>query len=89
MHFYNYYRYELFKHLPQQRSLSKEAKAKAAKLLEMKANRKMVQLEMSQETGNVVLLRDLSNIIVSQRKGKTRNDIDASVKLSMDKYGIE
>ena len=60
----------LFKHLPQQRSLSNEAKAKAAKLLEMKANKKMVQLEMSQETGNVVLLRDLSNIIVSQRKGQ-------------------
>ena len=75
--------------MPQQRSLSKEAKVKAAKLLEMKANKKMVQLEMSQETGNVVLLRDLSNIMVSQRKGKTRNDIDASVKLLMDKYGIE
>ena len=75
--------------MPQQRSLSKEAKAKAAKLLEMKANKKMVQLEMSQETGNVVLPRDLSNIMVSQRKGKTRNDIDASVKLLMDKYGIE
>ena len=65
------------------------SESKAAKLLEMKANKKMVQLEMSQETGNVVLLRDLSNIMVSQRKGKTRNDIDASVKLLMDKYGTE
>ena len=34
---------ELFKHLPQQRALNKEEKAKAARLLEMKANKKLVQ----------------------------------------------
>ena len=54
----------------------------------MKADKKMIQQEISQETGNVVLLRDLSNISQSQKKGKTRNDIDASVKMLMDKINM-
>ena len=78
---------ELFKHLPQQRVLSKEARAKSARLLEMRANKKMIQQELSQETGNIVLLKDLSNIATSHKKGKTRNDLDTAVALLMNKYG--
>ena len=64
-----------------------EAKAKAAKLLEMKANKKMVQHELSLETGNIILLKDLTNIAASLKQGDTRNNLDATIGLLMNKYG--
>jgi len=62
-----------------------EAKAKAAKLLEMKANKKMVQHELSLETGNIILLKDLTNIAASLKQGDTRNNLDATIGLLMNK----
>ena len=57
--------------------------------MEMKANKKMVQQQLCQETGsNIILLKDLTNIAVSTRKGKTRNDLDATVQMLMEKYGM-
>ena len=64
-----------------------EAKAKAASLLEMQANKKMVQQRMCQETGKIVLLKDLSNIVTAHKQGKSRNDLDAVVAALMDNYG--
>ena len=78
---------ELFRHLPQQRKLSKDSQAKAASLLGMRANKKLIQQELCQETGKIVLLKDLSNISSDSRKGKSRNDIDQVVKTLMEKYG--
>lgn len=52
----------------------------------MKANKKLVQQALSQETGNVILLKDLSNL-VNERGRRSRNDIDAVVNLLMNKYG--
>lgn len=75
------------KHLPQQHKLSDETKAKAAALLEMKANKKMVQQQLCLETGNVNLLKDLSNIMTANMQGKSKNDLDATVKTLMNKYG--
>ena len=63
-----------------------EAKAKVAKLLEMKAN-KMVQHELSLETGNIILLKDLTNIATSLKQGDTCNNLDATIGLLMNKYG--
>ena len=55
----------LHKHL-QQRKLSWEAKDKAVTLLEMKANKKLIQQQLRMHvaisTGNIILLKDLSNI---------------------------
>ena len=42
---------ELFRHLPQQRQLSAATKEKAASLLQMDANKKLVQQQISQESG--------------------------------------
>ncbi len=78
---------ELFKHLSQQRILSPEVKAKAVRLLEMRANKKMVQQQMCQDTGNIILLKDLSNITTAHKQGKSRNDLDATVSVLMNKYG--
>ena len=49
----------------------------------MKANKKMFQQQLSLETGNVILLNDLSNIMTANKQGKSGNDVDATV----DKYG--
>ena len=77
----------MFDHLPKNRALTNDAKAKAAKLLEIKGNKKMIQQQLSSETGKVVLLKDLTNLSASLKKGKTRNDLDATVKMLMEKYG--
>ena len=44
---------ELFKHLPQQRQLSEVTKEKATSLLQMDANKKLVQQQISQESGKL------------------------------------
>ncbi|XP_065895227.1 uncharacterized protein [Dysidea avara] len=80
---------ELFNHLPQQRRLPKEVKEKAAKLLEMKANNKLVQQTLCQETGKVILLKDLANINNTRKRQETRNDLNATVNLLTDKYDIK
>ena len=47
----------------------------------------MVQQQLSLETGNVILLNDLSNIMTANKQGKSGNDVDATVQTLMDKYG--
>ena len=78
---------ELFRHLPQQRQLSAATKEKAANLLQMDANKKLVQQQVSQESGKVVLLKDLANIAANSKKGKSKNDLDTSVSQLIDRYG--
>ena len=78
---------ELFKHLPHERKLSKEIKDKACSLLEMKVNKKLVQQALCEESGSVILLKDLSNIALTTKQNTTRNDLDAVVNLLTDKYG--
>ena len=72
---------ELFKQLPHQRKLSADEEAEAAKLLSMKANKKMVQDKIAGMTGKVILLKDLSNMSGKMKAGRTRNDLEAAVKL--------
>ena len=62
-------------------------KEKAANLLCMNANKKPVQQQISQETGKVVLLKDLSNIAAKAKERTTKNDLDSCVSLLMNKYG--
>ena len=78
---------ELFRHLPRQRQLSAATKAKVASLLQMDANKKLVQQQISQESGKIVLLKDLPNIATNSKKGKSKNYLDTSVSQLIDKYG--
>lgn len=77
---------ELFRHLPQQRQLSAATKEKVASLLQMDANKKLVQQQISQESGKIVLLKDLANT-ANSKKGKSKNDLDTSISQLIDKYG--
>ena len=74
-----------FVHFPRQRRLSIDAKDKATQLLSLKANKKIVQQKLSQETGQVVLLKDLTNVSTMMRKEKSRNDIDKVVQTLMER----
>jgi len=56
----------LYDHLPQQRQLPKAVKEKAAGLLLVDAN-KLVQQQLVQDTGKIVLLKDLSNLAASAK----------------------
>ena len=53
----------------------------------MKANKKLIQQQLSQESGCIILLKDLSNIATTNKVHKSRNDLDVTVKSLMDKYG--
>ena len=64
-----------------------ESKERAVTLLHMKANKKLIQEEMSKETGKAVLLKDISNIAAAAKHGKSRNDLDITVQTLKDKYG--
>ena len=70
-----------------QRKLSADEEVEAAKLLSMKANKKMVQDKMAGMTGKVILLKDLSNMSGKMKAGRTRNDLEAAVKLLTEKHG--
>ena len=54
----------------------------------MKANKKMIQQQLCHETGKVILLKDLSNIITANKSGKSRNDLNSTVTLLMDTYDM-
>ena len=50
--------------MPQQRKLPVEVKEKATTLLRMKANKKLIQENISKETDKVVLLKDTCNVLL-------------------------
>ena len=47
----------------------------------------MIQQQLTAETGQVVLLKDLTNLSSALRKGKSRNNLDVAVNILMDDYG--
>ena len=80
---------ELFRQLPKQRRLPDYVKEKAVALLRMDANKKKVQQQLIEETGKVILLKDLSNLRATNVSSKTStNDLDSTVKYLMDEYGM-
>lgn len=57
------------------------------RLLQLKANKKMVKDNLAMSTGKAIVLKDLSNIMTKAKSGNTRNDLEAAVKLLCDKHG--
>ena len=53
----------------------------------MNANKKMVQSQLSCETGQVILLKDLSNVATAAKRGASRKSIESVVATLKDKYG--
>ena len=64
-----------------------EVKAKVTTLLHMKANKKLIQENISKETDKVLLLKDICNIATAAKQGKSRNNLGITVQTLKDKYG--
>ncbi|KAH9360149.1 hypothetical protein HPB48_009589 [Haemaphysalis longicornis] len=68
------------------RSLPDPVRQEVDELLALDANKKLVKRKVQEQTGKVVLLKDLSNIR-SGNKPTTRNDLEKTVHLQQDAYG--
>lgn len=52
----------LYNNLPNQRRLSPQTRSEVIALMDMKANKKLIQAKIQSETGQYVTLKDLSNV---------------------------
>ncbi|KAK8772097.1 hypothetical protein V5799_024660 [Amblyomma americanum] len=76
----------IYEQLPKQRALPEAVKVEVRQLMQLKANKKLLKQKIQQDTGKVVLLKDLSNL-ASSLKPATRNDLDQTVHLLQKDYG--
>ena len=53
----------------------------------MKANKKILQRKLSAKSGQVVTLRDLTNISVKMKQAMSRNDLRHAVQILETEYG--
>ena len=63
-----------------QRRLDHDEKTEAAKLLEMKVNKKVLQQRLTRSTGKVVTLKDITNIQTEIRQSSDSNNLDTLVQ---------
>lgn len=77
----------MFRHLPHQRKLSLGEQEKAKELLAIKANKKMIKDKLEKQTGKVVTLKDLSNIMTQSKFESNRNNLELAVKQLCEKHG--
>ena len=64
---------ELFRNLPHNRKLDNEQKENVLQMLEMKANKKIIQSHVMKSTGRILLMKDIHNI--KQSGEKKSNDM--------------
>ncbi|KAK5642138.1 hypothetical protein RI129_008305 [Pyrocoelia pectoralis] len=78
---------EIFRQLPKQRRLSNDNKSNVKKLMRLKVNKKLLQAHLIQQTGNSILLKDLSNIYMSHSSDDiSNNNIQKIVGMLTNKY---
>eukprot|EP00111_Clytia_hemisphaerica_P013808 TCONS_00040644-protein len=79
----------LFRHYTSQRKVPKDVKKKAADRLKAKANKKIVRLQMSRESGKVVTMRDVHNLAYQTKKEhqNSRNDLEEVIKILKEEFG--
>ena len=53
----------------------------------MKVNQKILQQKLSRESGQVVTLRDLTNISLKMKQARSRNDLQHAVQILETEYG--
>jgi len=59
----------MFAHSARERKLDADSVKRAEELLQLQANKKLVQHQLASETGKVILLKDLSNIATELKTG--------------------
>ena len=69
----------LFDHLPQQRRLDSAQQKEVSTMLELKANKKLVQQHIQSKSGRVVLLKDIHNVMNHAQTDKSK-DFEAAIQ---------
>ncbi|CAI6358634.1 unnamed protein product [Macrosiphum euphorbiae] len=72
----------LYSHLPNQRKITPESKAIVLELMDLKANKKMIQHKIMNESGKIVTLKDLSNIHMFECLFSTNSNLIEDEELS-------
>ena len=78
---------EVYQHLPKQRRLEREEKEKIRDLLHLKVNKKLLQQNMTESTGKVITLRDISNVPTGKCPKQDRNNLEAIITKLKDIEG--
>ncbi|XP_023311864.1 uncharacterized protein LOC108914561 [Anoplophora glabripennis] len=74
---------EIFKHLPKQRRLSDEHKKCVLEMMKLKINKKLLQADLVEKTGNSILLRDISNIV---KNSQGKDNLQEMISILKEKY---
>ena len=77
----------MFKHLPQQRTLPEDMKNMAENLIKLKVNKKLLQQKLSIESGKIVTLTDISNLVKRMNAAEKRNDLQNTINNLQNHYG--
>ncbi|XP_064482754.1 uncharacterized protein LOC135395517 [Ornithodoros turicata] len=78
---------ELFLHLPQNQKLTDEVQSDVRRLLELGSSKKRVARALQEETGQVILTKDLANIITAH-KDPERHDLKRTVEFLQSTYSV-
>ena len=73
---------------PVQRQLSVETVEEVQHLLELKVNKKLLRDHVANKTGQVVTLKDISNVQTAVRGTKSRNDLKGVVEMLKGETGM-
>ncbi|KAE9528591.1 hypothetical protein AGLY_012166 [Aphis glycines] len=65
----------IYSHLPNQRKINPAKKVITLELMDLKANKKMIQNKIMNDSGRIITLKDLSNIRTTARKHDSINNI--------------
>ena len=77
----------MFKDLPQQRTLPEDMKNMAENLIKLKVNKKFLQQKLSIESGKIVTLKGISNLVTRMNAAEKRNDLQNTVNNLQNRCG--
>ena len=77
----------MFKHLPQQRALLTDMKNMAENLIKLKVNKKLLQQKLLVESGKIVTLKNISNLVTRINAAEKRNDLQNQINYLQNQYG--
>ncbi|KAI0237190.1 hypothetical protein LSAT2_012337 [Lamellibrachia satsuma] len=71
---------EVYQHLPRQRRIDPEHLLMAEDMMQLKSNKKLLNIRLQEISGKHVTLRDMTNMSANMRKSSEQNDLVAIVQ---------
>ena len=78
-----------FQHYSRQRRLDPEYEKTIQDYMKMDCNKKVIQQKIIAETGKIVILKDLHNIMAKVNKTKSRNNLVEFIRILQDEHGCD